>query len=443
MLAKFLGYSQREGLFTGRGIILAAVSGGVDSMVMAHLLAVAGISHAIAHCNFLLRGAESDGDEQFVAQWAAKIGIPFHSIRFDTAAYARDRGLSLQMAARELRYDWFGRLLASEGYEAVAVAHNRDDNAETFLVNLLRGTGLSGLTGMRPRTGNIIRPLLFASRREIAAYALQNSLAYREDSSNAQLKYARNRIRHKVIPEMEKVSGDALTAISGTIEHLSKSALLLEKCMEELRDTLFTVDGETVTVPLSGLLALAPAEAYLFELFRPWGLSSRQLPGLIALLHSSTGRSLYTATHRLLNDRGRLIITPFMPEEQPEQLFGSVDEMRASPLFSEVTVTGRQEEHRDDSRMSASLDLDRITFPVTVRRWRKGERFMPLGMRQMKKISDFLTDMKVPLAVKERVTLLVSGGEVAWVMGYRIDERFRIMSATTRVLKLTLKERQG
>ena len=438
MLRRFLEYSEKEKLF-GRGSkILLAVSGGIDSMVMAWLFREAGIEHSIAHCNFSLRGAESDGDEEFVAAWARTNGIPFFSTRFDTLTYAGMHKVSVQMAARDLRYEWFRTLVRSGGFDAVAVAHNLNDNAETFLINLVRGTGLTGLTGMSPRTGDVIRPLLFATREEIASFASAQGIGYREDSSNAETKYTRNRIRHRVIPELEKVNPGVLSAISETMKHLSSTSAIMDVYLSQLGSRIFRSSGETTEADISSLTSLNPPEPHIFELFRPYGLSPKQTGEVMALLDAGTGKSVYTSTHRLLNNRGMIIISPRIAEVPEEYSFNTIDEIRISGLFSDLRITEPTDEALPATHLTASLDLKRISFPVTVRHWKPGDRFMPLGMKRLKKISDFLIDLKIPVTKKEKVLLLLSGSEVMWVMGYRIDDRYRVTPRTERILVLTV-----
>ena len=438
MLSRFLEFSEREKLFTGGSRLLLAVSGGIDSMVMAWLFREAGIEYSIAHCNFSLRGDESDGDEEFVAAYARTSSISFFSRRFDTMTYAGTHRISVQMAARELRYDWFRSLIRSEGFDSVAVAHNLNDNVETFLINVSRGTGLHGLTGMSPRTGDIIRPLLFATREEIASYASARGIDFREDRSNAEVKYIRNRIRHKVIPELEKVNPGILAAVADTMKHLSSDSSLVDTYLSQLSGQLFTFSGDSAGVEISSLMALNPLEPHIFGLFRPFGLFPKQTDEVISLLQSGTGRSVYTATHRLLNDRGRIIISPRISEAPEEYTFNSIDEIRISGLFSALRITEPSDDALPATHLTASLDLDLVAFPVTVRPWKPGDRFMPLGMKQMKKISDFLIDLKVPVTEKEQVLLLLSGSDVMWVMGYRIDDRFRVSEETGKIIVLTL-----
>jgi len=438
MLRRFLEFSEKEKLFFRGNKILLAVSGGIDSMVMAWLFREAGIEHSVAHCNFSLRGAESDGDEEFVASWARTNSIPYFSTRFDTLAYAGTNKVSVQMAARELRYDWFRSLIRSGGFDALAVAHNLNDNVETFLINMVRGTGLSGLTGMSPRTGDIIRPLLFATREEIASFATAHSIEYREDSSNAEVKYTRNRIRHRVIPELEKINPGVLSAVTDTMKRLSSVSAIMDVYLSQVASRIFRSSGDTTEADISSLISLSPVEPHIFELFRPYSLSPKQTGEVIALLHAGTGKSVFTSTHRLLNDRGRILITPRREEVPQEYRFSSIDEIRISGLFSDLRITEPADEALPATHLTASLDLDMVNFPVTVRHWKPGDRFIPLGMKQPKKISDFLIDLKVPVTKKEQVLLLISGSEVMWVMGYRIDDRFRVTPRTERILVLTV-----
>ena len=439
MLQRFLDFARQERLFSSGSRVLLAVSGGIDSMVMAWLFSNAGQEHAIAHCNFSLRGEESDGDEEFVAAYAGEHNIPFFTKRFDTLAHAARKKISVQMAARELRYTWFSSLASREGFDTVAVAHNLNDNVETFLINLLRGTGLTGLTGMNQHRNGIIRPLLFATRDEITAFASEKKIIFREDSSNAQIKYTRNRIRHMILPEMEKVNPGVLNAITDTMSHLASSSAIVEIYTAHLRETLFrSHSGNTSEADIAGLMSLKPLGPHIYELFRDFGISPRQTEEVISLLGSQTGKSLYTSTHRLLCDRGRIIITRRDAGEPVDCSFSSIDEMRMSGLFAELHIKDPSGDPLPVSPLTACLDLDRVSFPVRVRHWEPGDRFIPLGMKQKKKISDFLTDMKIPVTEKERVLLLLSDDEVMWVMGYRIDDRFRVTDHSGKILMLTL-----
>jgi len=438
MYQRFIEYSEQQRLFTKGTRVLLAVSGGIDSMVMAFLFRQAGTDYAIAHCNFSLRGVESDGDEKFVISYAKKRKTECYTTRFDTMGYAASKHISVQMAARELRYNWFDSLIEKEGFDAVAVAHNLNDNIETFFINLFRGTGLNGLTGMSPRHNNIIRPLLFATRNEITAFAAGEKIKFREDSSNAEVKYTRNRIRIRVLPEIEKVNPYSVAAIAETMNHLNSSAKLVDIYIEKLHSDIFRPAGDSYEADVSDLRSLIPAAPHIYELFRRYGLSSQQTEEMIALFDSSTGRYILTSTHRLLRDRNRILISPRNDEQSPSRVFSSIDEMRLSGLFSDLRITGPSDDPLPHCRLTACIDLALVDFPVTVRHWEPGDRFSPLGMSQLKKISDFLIDLKVPVTEKEKVLLLLSGNKVMWVMGYRIDNRFRVTEKTERILIMTL-----
>ena len=438
MLNRFLEFSERNRLFSKNNRVLLAVSGGIDSMVMLSLFRETGIRHAIAHCNFSLRGEESDSDEEFVSACAKDYNISYFNNTFDTLAYATAKGISVQMAARELRYSWFDKLITGEGFDAVAVAHNLNDNVETFFINLLRGTGLNGLTGINPRNGSVIRPLLFATRGEITEYAHEKGITFREDSSNSQLKYTRNRIRHKVLPELEGVSPNALSAIMGTIGHLNSSASIIEVYIEQIRKDIFKPFEGGVKTDISALLKLHPHEAIMFELFRKYNLSAHQGDDLMALLDSPSGKFITTPTHRILRDRERLIISEKKSDDIPDYLFSSIDEMSLSGLFSDLMVTDHGPDPLPSNQLTACLDLSLLKFPLRVRTWQHGDRFSPLGMTGMKKISDFLIDLKIPVTSKEKVLLLMSDDNVVWVMGYRIDNRYKVNADTKKILILSL-----
>jgi len=436
MLQKFLEYAQQNRLFCSENNILIAVSGGIDSMAMASLFREAGIMHSLAHCNFSLRGQESDADEEFVRSYAGKHNIPVYSITFDTPGYAYTRGISIQMAARELRYEWFEKMIKENAFDAVAVAHNLNDNVETFFINLLRGTGLNGLTGMKPKNGNIIRPLLFATREEIIKYSEQKEIIFHEDSSNSHIKYTRNRIRHKVLPELEGVTPNSLTAITETINHLCSSATIIDLCIEEIRHRIIKNGSDHVYAEVNEIKQLNPA--FLFEIFRKYGLSGRQTDELLSLLESESGKYLNTISHKILKDRKNLVITEIKGEESPDFSFRSIDEMRISGLFNDLHIIEAGTEPLPEEARTACLDLSLLKFPLRVRRWKAGDRFSPLGMNGMKKISDFLIDHKVPVTFKDKVLLLLSGEDIAWVIGYRIDNRFKVTSYTGKILVVSI-----
>jgi tRNA(Ile)-lysidine synthase len=438
MLEKFREFSDKNGLVPGNRNILTTVSGGIDSMVLVHLYLESGLKPAIAHCNFGLRGSESDGDEAFVREFALKNNLAFHTVRFETSGYAVSKGISIQMAARELRYNWFEEVRKENGYEVIAVAHNLNDNIETFFINLLRGTGINGLTGMKPHNGFIVRPLLFASREEITEYAGLHQIQYREDSSNAQVKYVRNRIRHKIIPLLKGVNPEAFTAITTTMEHLAFSADIINYAIENIHADLFSVRGNEIHADIQKIKSLVSEKAYIFELFRKYGLSPHQCDELTAILDAPVGKMIFTGSHRIIRDRNDLVITSLSEEKTTYAVFSSLQQMKEAGLFSDVRTEDSETTELNSSPLVALLDSDLVRFPLTYRHWQPGDKFSPLGMNGMKKISDFLVDNKLSIAAKERVMVLVSGSDIVWVSGYRIDNRFRVTEKTRQVLIISL-----
>jgi tRNA(Ile)-lysidine synthase len=417
--------------------ILLTLSGGIDSMVMSSILIELGYPLAIAHCNFSLRGDESDSDQEFVNEFAGKKKIPVFNRTFDTADYARTRGLSIQMAARELRYKWFSELSEQEGIPFIAVAHNLDDVVETFILNLVRGTGLRGLTGIKPRSGKIIRPLLFASRKEIEQYAMMHKIEYREDSSNLSTAYHRNRIRHNVIPELLKINPAFSKTLEATIEKLSGTADIFDTYISSVKERIIRKDEDNIYVTVNDLAGLSPSSSWLFEIFREYGISQNQLDELKKLFYAESGKYLSTSSHTIFKDRERLIISPDKEPEFSPFVFNSLSELINYQGFITETIPIEDFEMIEDSA-PACLDLSKISFPLTLRTWKEGDFFFPLGLRGKKKISDFLIDLKIPLVNKAGIRVLCSNEDICWVAGFRIDNRFRVRPDTKNVLLIRL-----
>jgi tRNA(Ile)-lysidine synthase len=423
---------------------LLAVSGGIDSVVMAHLFLAAGYTFDLAHCNFALRGEESDSDQLFIQNLAAGWQVRCYVRRFDTAVYAAEKGVSVQMAARDLRYAWFAEL-ASTGFDSIAVAHNLNDSVETLLLNLARGCGIRGLTGISARQGHIIRPLLFASREEILEYAGEHKLAWREDSSNASDKYLRNRIRHHIIPEFTALNPAFLVHVSDLMKRLGHTELLFNYCLEEIRKQACTGTRDRLLIDMNMLETLPANETVLYELLRDFGCTDQHIGPIIASFSSIPGKRFFTATHCVTRDRTHLVVTPIEKPDDEELLIRADTLAISRPL----RLTFRPIENREDFDIPkdpafATLDFDLLEFPLTLRRWKNGDSFHPFGMKGHKKISDFLIDSKIPMPDKSHVWVLESAGRIAWLVNFRIDERFRITPGTRRILQIAcLNETDG
>lgn len=441
MKEEFEKYILENRLIEPTSRILCAVSGGIDSMVMTELFLKIGSDIGIAHCNFNLRGEESDADEEFVRQFAGKHGIPFFSASFDTSGFASEKGISIQMAARELRYQWFEEIRHKNGFDLIALAHNMNDNIETFLINLTRGTGLAGLTGMKPRHNNLIRPLLFASRDAITNYSDINDVAFREDRTNADIKYTRNRIRHSIIPVFRRINPSFDTTIIETAERLGEINEIVNAFISPIKERAIIQKDNLVTVKIKEIPVLAYRRTILFELFRPFGVASSQLEDLEKLTKGPTGNQLFTQNWRLIRNRNEIIILP------RENSSGSYFEITSADDFKNIPFIISYEHKKIDenflipsSPLKACLDADKLSYPLIIRRNIPGDYFYPLGMRSKKKLSDYFIDKKYSIPDKEKCLILESAGQIVWVIGDRIDNRFRITEATRKTLVITVKE---
>jgi tRNA(Ile)-lysidine synthase len=440
MLERFLQFVNDKKLITATKPVLLAVSGGVDSVVMCRLFKEAGIHFGIAHCNFGLRGEESEGDERFVRGLAEQHNAPFHVMHFDTEQVAESEGISVQMAARRLRYEWFEEIRFANNYTAIATAHHLNDDVETFFINLVRGTGLAGLKGIPPRQGNIIRPLLFALREEVEAFARDKGMEWREDSSNLSDKYLRNKIRQSIIPSFKEISPSFESTIAADIRKLKDAFMIVEQHIEDKRKQLMKEQGSDVLLDIDGLKQLEPLGIYLYELLKPYSFKEPVINEIADSLDALPGKKFYSSTHRLLKDRTHFIVSPLSHSIENEVLINEDQQQVNGAVSMEFSVAGRENITTLVTAPNiAYLDKSRLQFPLVLRKWKQGDAFCPLGMKTKKKLSDFFIDNKFSLVEKERVWVLVSGGEIAWIAGHRIDDRFRITAATTEVLicKLT------
>jgi tRNA(Ile)-lysidine synthase len=440
MVKEFRRYIVDNNMFCRDSRILLAVSGGIDSMVMAGLFLAEGIDTGIAHCNFSLRGNESDLDEELVRMYARKNKLPFYTVKFDTKAFAKRNGLSVQMAARELRYKWLEEIRAQNGYYRTAVAHNLNDNIETLLINLIRGTGISGLTGIQPVSKSVIRPLLFATRSEIESYSKRHCIAYREDSSNADNKYTRNKIRHLVIPVLKDINPALEKTLAETIVKLKETDDLLDKYITGIRSSFSITEEGAVAFDADKLKSCLAEKTLLYELFKPYGLSGTQTEDLSNVIAGATGGQIFTSSHRILKNRRKIIVSPNEKFTRTIFRIKNTADLKNVPLIESARLVVLTENFViPDDKTTACLDENEIGYPLIIRNWKRGDFFYPLGMKNKKKISDFLTDRKLSLIEKEKIMVLESGGKIAWVIGERIDSRFRIRSSTSSALILKAK----
>lgn len=411
-----------------------AISGGIDSVVLAHHLKEAAIPFSMAHCNFKLRGAESDEDEEFVSALAKDLGVKLRVKAFDTEDYAREKGISIQMAARELRYAWFEELCVDQS-TCLVTAHHANDVAETMLFNLAKGTGLAGLHGIRGYDGQTVRPLLWATKEDIRRYAEEMQLVWREDQSNEDNKYSRNHIRNKLILEIEKINPAFIDAACRTGKRIADAEKVIDFYVAE-QEMVREEDGHTF-INKKKLLALPGAATILYRLISDFGFNYDQVDDILRSA-DRTGAMFHTRNWSLNVDRSELIITSI--DEPHEQL--TIESANCTISYSGKRLICRTVDRNEyvlnsDSAIAA-LSHDQLKFPLRLRRYREGDRFSPLGMKGSKLISDILIDEKVPVALKKEQFVITSGDDIVWLVGRRIDDRFKITNVTEIVFEIRL-----
>lgn len=442
MIREFKKFIFENNLIKTGDKVLITVSGGIDSMVMAHLFLKQEYKIGIAHCNFSLRGAESDKDEEMVSKFASEHNIPFLSVRFETKSFAKKNGLSVQMAARDLRYKWFEEIRKENGYDLIAVAHSLNDNIETLLINLTRGTGLAGMAGMKPINNRIIRPLLFATRQAITSYCDKYSIEFREDKSNADTKYTRNKIRHMVIPVLKEINPSIEITLNETAERFSGFNEIVSEYISRLRENISEEKDQHITFNITLLKNCLRNKAILFELFKPYGITNARITDLIKVIEGETGGQIITDSHRIIKNRKEIIVSD---EEFIKEISYSIKNTVSFCNYPgiasarNVRISDKYEIPSDP--YIACLDSQKISFPVIIRKWKAGDYFYPLGMNQKKKLSDYFIDNKYSRFDKENIFILESGGKIVWIIGDRIDNRFKITSSTKKGLLLKSKRK--
>ena len=441
LLQKFVEFNRLKHLASRKKTCLLTVSGGLDSTVMCELFYRAGFPFAVAHCNFNLRGKESDGDEQLVRVLAAKYKVDVFVKSFPTKQYAEEKSLSIQLAARELRYAWFEELRKQHQYALVATAHHLNDNIETIIYNLIKGTGIRGLRGIPVKQGHIIRPMLFAARHEIEAFQKEHQIAYREDSSNADDKYTRNKIRHLLIPFMKEINPALEKTFATKIDLFTQLEDLYEKEVSKPVKGLFLERKNDIYIPIAKLKKTKNADTVLFEYLKEHSFNTQQVEDILASLDGLTGRQFVTAQARLIKDRRFLILSKIEQHDFTTALIQQNDtEVLLGANQLKLTVLKSDEVKISPDKNAAFLDLSKLEFPLIVRHWKQGDYFYPFGMKmKKKKLKKFFTDQKVNLTQKETVWVIESNQKIVWVAGHRTDERFKVLPGTKEVLRMQLK----
>ncbi|HEY6901410.1 MAG TPA: tRNA lysidine(34) synthetase TilS, partial [Puia sp.] len=431
MVKEFNDYIAKEGLFSLQDRLLVAVSGGMDSVVLCELLHRAGYPFTIAHCNFQLRGEESERDEAFVRQLAVKYGREVLVRRFDVV------GVSIQAAARQLRYEWFQSIVAEWGGGLILTAHHQDDSIETLLMNFFKGTGIAGLRGILPRQGVVVRPLLFAGKAALQQFAAEAGLSWVEDSSNQSDKYTRNYFRHRVIPLIQEVYPEALQNLADNLGRFREIEGVYRDAIDKELKKLLEYRGSEIFVPVLKLKRSKFLPTVVFEWIKAYGFSAQQTGAVVALLDSGSGKYVCSSTHRILRNRNWLILSSLeagaaanvlVEEEDVPVVFGR-GELRLQRVKGPVKEIPA-------SNVVAWVDAKEIKYPLLLRKWQTGDYFYPLGMRKKKKLSRFFIDNKLSLADKEKVWVLEANKKIVWVIGLRIDDRFRVDAGTREVLKI-------
>lgn len=403
-------------------------------MVLTDLCTKCGMDFALAHCNFRLRGADSDADEKFVKDTASKLNHKFFVTHFDTIDYVKTHKVSMQMAARELRYAWFTEIMQKSDIKILVTAHHADDNLETFLINLSRGTGIEGLTGIPERTDNIARPLLPFSREQIKGYANDENIEWREDSSNVDNKYLRNNIRHRILPLLKSLNPNFLKNFQDTQDHLCQTTAISKNHIAQLRSAIFEDTGKVIAIPITALANLRPLLGYLYALFNAYGFT--EWNDVQNLLTAMSGKEVRSKTHRLVKDRDFLLLTEIkILDNRTYQIQENQAEIE-KPVQINITKVADIEETGPHILYVAK---NALKYPLTLRKREKGDYFCPFGMKGTKKLSKFLKDEKISVLAKENQWLLCSDGSIVWVVGMRADERFKATETTKEIIRFELK----
>jgi tRNA(Ile)-lysidine synthase len=431
MLQKLKNHIQQNFSFLQDKKLLVATSGGLDSMVLVHLFQKLNFNFALAHCNFQLRNLESDEDQKFVTNYSKQHNIPFFTTKFDTKKYSETYKLSTQVAARNLRYDWFNEILIQEKFDYIITAHHADDDVETFLIHISRGTGLEGLTGIPSQNGNIIRPMLPFSRKEIENYASENQLVWREDSSNASDKYVRNKIRHHIVPVFKEINDSFLSSFQNTLEHLNQQQSLADDAVLLVYEKVVSEENQQLKINISALLQYNNYKAYLYQWLHKYGFTAWN--DVYDLIYSQSGKQIFSENYVLLKDREYLLLSQKTTDFE-SVVIHSVTENTNFPLnFSFCNTSNISNQNKN----IIFVEESKLQFPLTIRKWNSGDYFYPAGMQGKKKVSKYFKDEKFTLFQKQQAFILESNNKIVWIIGHRADERFKPENTNQNIIQIT------
>jgi tRNA(Ile)-lysidine synthase len=437
MLEALKTYIKSVGLFKGGKKLLLAVSGGVDSVVLVHLIAELNLTFEIAHCNFCLRKKDADEDQLFVENLAKQFGVRSHVNSFNTEQYARANKISIQMAARDLRFSWFNQLISEKDFSCVVLGTHVNDAIETFILNATKGTGIAGLRGILPKNDTIVRPLLFATKLQIETYAKENDIEFREDKSNESTKYLRNKIRHQIIPVLQEINPSLESTFIQNFSNLNFAERIYLEKIEAVKKSTITIEDGVTIVNIKRLKQNTDSIYYLYELLKPYGFTFSDCENIIQT--NTSGKQFFAGKHLLLVNRDQLLVKEVKNINRSIALIKEDTVNISTPVclhFSHIKTPNNLKLPPE----IALLDIAKISFPLEVRPWQYGDSFYPLGMSQKKKLSDFLIDKKISLVDKENVCVLTSNDKIVWVIGHRIDNRYKVSEPTSHVLKISMKK---
>jgi tRNA(Ile)-lysidine synthase len=413
---------------------LLAVSGGADSSVLVYLFHQCGLSFAIAHCNFHLRGEDSNKDMELVRKKAEKYGVPYFEKEFDTIAFQKQEGLSLEMAARQLRYDWFAQI--DKDFDYLVTAHNANDNAETFLLNMCRGTGLKGLTSIPEQNGKLLRPLLPFSSAQIRRFAAEKGVEYRNDTSNFSEAFQRNKIRLSVIPKLEELNSELIPTFSRNIELLKRQYEFYRQQMENVKSAVIVEKDDSLYISIEKLKECKDQALVLYEILKDYGFNASSVEQILESIDKSSGKQFFASEYQLVKDRKYLIIRRLYNCQENEKPLESIKDLELLGFKVEEFSFSEHPDYDTDPSV-LYVDAEKLVFPLTIRYWREGDRFHPLGMKGSQKLSDFFINQKINLLEKKNIPVLCSGEKIVWLVGYRSDDRFKIEHQTKKYYKIT------